>query len=612
MFAGDIFWTERRPLERGRTTLMRMSADGHVDELTPVPFNVRSRVHEYGGGAFSVGPLGVFCTSFDDQQLYRIAADAPPALVTSATSMRFADAIHDTMRNRLIAVREDHSTSGAEAVNALVSIDVASGEQRVIAQGHDFFSSPAVSPDGRQLAWLSWDHPNMPWDGTDLWLASIGSNGDVVDVRHIAGGRDESIFQPSWSPSGQLHFVSDRSGWWNLYRLASNAIEGVYPIDAEFGMPQWQFAMRTYGFDAQGEVIAAWSSAGEWQIARLPLLSQPPQPIATSLRSMRRVAVEGDTLLVVGGSPFAPERLVRIDLATGAETVVKASSSETIDPRYVSVARPFSFPTTGGVESHAFHYPPTNADYRPADAERPPLIVMSHGGPTGSTGASFNWTIQFWTSRGFAVVDVNYGGSTGYGRAYRNRLRGQWGVVDVDDAVNAAKHLVAIGEADGQRVAIRGGSAGGYTTLYALTFRDYFKAGASHYGIGDLETLARDTHKFESRYLDSLIGPYPEARALYVERSPIHHLDRLSSPMILFQGSDDKMVPPNQAEAMHDAVRRKGLPVAYVLFEGEGHGFRRAENIVRALEAELYFYGKIFGFVPADSIEPVTIDNLTA
>ena len=623
---GSVYWLERRPLERGRSTLMRLDGRGAIDEMTPAPFNVRSAVHEYGGGACSVGSLGIFACRFDDQQVYRIDAaarevndgagdaSASTTAITTLPAMRFADFAQDARRNRLIAVREDHSRAGTEAINALAAIDLATGDQRVLAEGHDFCSSPTLSPDGQHLAWLTWDHPNMPWDGTDLWLASIGDDGALDDIRHVAGGRDESIFQPGWSPSGELHFVSDRSGWWNLYRLAEGGMVAIHPLEAEFGVPQWAFGMRLYGFDAAGRVVAAYSRSGEWHLARIDPSDGPLTLtltlIPTSLRHIRRVVVDGDAVLALGGSPQAPEQLVRIDLTTHRETVIRASSTVAVDPAYVSIARPFSYPTASGAEAHAFHYAPVNRDFRPLDGERPPLIVMTHGGPTGSTNASFAWSIQFWTSRGFAVVDVNYGGSSGYGREYRNRLRGQWGVVDVDDAVNAAKHLVAIGAADGDRVAIRGGSAGGYTTLCALTFRDFFRAGASHYGIGDLESLAQDTHKFESRYLESLIGPYPGARALYVERSPIHHTARLSRPMILFQGSEDKAVPPNQAKSMYDAVRAKGLPVAYVLFDGEGHGFRRAENIMRAIEAELYFYGKIFGFVPADPIEPVTIDNL--
>ena len=614
---GTIYWTERRPQERGRTTLLRQREGGVTEELTPAPFNVRSRVHEYGGGAFSVGPCGIFCCAFDDQQIYRIAEGRAPEAITVLAGMRFADAIQDALRNRLIAIREDHTREGdtrekQEATNTLVAIDLATGRQSILAHGHDFYSSPALSPDGGALAWLSWDHPNMPWDGSDLWLSRLDADGNVSSIGHIAGGREESIFQPQWSPDGVLHFISDRSGWWNLYRVREGSIEAMLPMSSEFGVPQWTFGMRTYGFDARGDVIAGYTSNSQWNLARISSTGGSLDSIATTMRVIRRAIVDGDTALLLGGGPTTPEQLVTLDLRSGRQTVIRASSSVAFDPALVSKGEPISFPTTGGLIAHANYYAPTNPAHVPRDGELPPLIVMSHGGPTSSATASFSWNIQFWTSRGFAVVDVNYGGSSGYGRAYRQRLNGQWGVVDVDDAVNAARSLVERKAVDGDRVAIRGGSAGGYTTLSALAFRDFFKAGASHYGIGDLESLARDTHKFESRYLDTLIGPYPARRDLYVQRSPIHHTDRLSAPMILFQGSEDKAVPPNQAEAMYEAVRAKGLAVAYILFEGEGHGFRRAENIARAMEAELYFYGKIFGFTPADSIAPVTIDNLPA
>ncbi|MBK8741177.1 MAG: S9 family peptidase [Betaproteobacteria bacterium] len=610
--AGDtIYWTERRPQEGGRNALVRRRADGTIEDLAPAPFSARSRAHEYGGGAFSVSPLGIFFCSFEDQRLHRLGADGLPGALTHLAGMRYADMIADVARNRLIAVREDHN-GGGEAVNALVAIDVATGAERLLAGGHDFFSTPVLSPDGSRLAWLTWDHPNMPWDGTDLWVAAIGDDGTPGAPRHVAGGAAESIFQPAWSPAGELHFVSDRSGWWNLYRERSGTIAALQPMAAEFGMPQWVFGMSTYGFDGRGRIVCAYSSGGDWRLALLDPQAGSFETLVTSLRTIRRVRVGADFAVVVGGTPARPDGVVRIDLGTHGEQVIRSSSSAIVAPGYVAIAEAITFPTEGGREAHGFFYRPTNAAYRAAAGERPPLLVLNHGGPTSATDAGFNWSIQFWTSRGIGVVDVNYGGSSGYGRAYRQRLNGQWGVVDVDDAVNAAKYLVARGDADGERLAIRGGSAGGYTALCALTFRNFFKAGASHYGIGDLETLVRDTHKFEARYLDSLVGPYPAQQALYRARSPIHFTQRLAAAMILFQGADDKAVPPNQAEAMYLAVRAKGLPVAYLLFEGEGHGFRRAENIKRALEAELYFYSRIFGFAPADAIAPVAIENLPA
>ncbi|MEO7391858.1 MAG: S9 family peptidase, partial [Ramlibacter sp.] len=479
-----------------------------------------------------------------------------------------------------------------------------------LAGGHDFFSSPRLRPDGKQLVWLCWDHPNMPWDGTTLWLADIADDGMLGAAQAVAGGPGESIFQPEWSPAGELHFISDRTGWWNLYRLRGGVVQPLCPMAAEFCGPQWVFGMSSYGFDGGGSIVCTYTQLGRSQLAVLDTETLRIEPIATPYCVIDSLQVGAGFAVFVGGSETAPDVIVRLDLACQRVEVLRSASSASVDAAYISRAEAISYPTEGGLQAHAFFYAPANRDFTGAPGDRPPLLVFSHGGPTSATNAAFKWSIQFWTSRGFAVVDVNYGGSSGYGRAYRERLNEQWGVVDVDDSVNAARFLVARGDVNPQRLAIRGGSAGGYTTLCALTFRNFFHGGASHYGIGDLDALARDTHKFESRYLDRLIGPYPAAQALYRERSPINFTDRLSSPMILLQGTEDKAVPPAQAQAMFDAVRAKGLPVALLMFEGEQHGFRRAPTIQRALEAELYFYGRIFGFTPADPIEPVAIENL--
>ena len=606
----DIFWTEGRPQEQGRNVLVWCSADGRIADLTPAPLNVRSRVHEYGGGAFTVGRKAGFFTNDADQQVWRIRAGEAPQPLTAAPGMRHADLVIDAQHKRLVCVREDHSASG-EAVTTIVGTRLANGAQQVLVEGHDFFSSPCLSPDGRQLAWLSWDHPNMPWDGTELWLADVAADGSLAAPRRVAGGADESIFQPAWSPRGELHFVSDRSGWWNLYRERAGEVQALHPMAAEFGEPQWGFGMSSYGFDGDGRIVCVVSQHGLSQLATLDTESGVFETLPTPLCAIDMLRVGADFAVVIGASATQASAVVRIDLRTGEHRVLRSASTARVDAGFLSRAEAISFPTEGGLEAHAFFYAPANRDHRGPDGERPPLIVVSHGGPTGATDAGFTWSHQFWTSRGFAVVDVNYGGSSGYGRAYRERLDGQWGVVDVDDSIAAARFLIARGDVDAARVTVRGSSAGGYTTLCALTFRRFFKAGASHYGIGDLEALVRDTHKFESRYLDRLIGPYPQAQALYRERSPIHFTERLASPMILFQGAEDKAVPPAQAQAMFDAVNAKGLPVAHLLFEGEQHGFRRAATIRRVLEAELYFYGKVFGFTPADAIEPVDIRNLT-
>lgn len=610
----EILWSEGRPQEQGRNVLVQRAADGSLLDLNPWPFNVRTRAHEYGGGAFvaldELGKGGAVFSHYDDQQLYHVEPGGMPRQLTRDADQRYADALVDPTRRRLIAVREDHRAGAADAVATLVGIALDSGAVEVLVQGHDFFSSPALSPDGRQLAWLSWDHPNMPWDGTELWLADVAADGSLGAARRVAGGAAESIFQPMWSPRGELHFVSDRSGWWNLYRLRGAAVQPLHPMEAEFGTPQWAFGMSTYGFDGAGRIVCCINQRGLSTLAILEPDSGRFDTLDTPFCAIEGLRVGADFAVFIGASATQPAAIVRLDLRTGAHEVLRASSTAEIDAAFVSRAEPISFPTEGGLQAHAFFYAPVNRDRCGPAGERPPLIVISHGGPTSASDAGFKWAHQYWTSRGFAIVDVNYGGSSGYGRAYRERLNGQWGVVDVDDSVNAARHLVARGAVNAERIAIRGGSAGGYTTLCALTFRNFFKAGASHYGIGDLEALATDTHKFESRYLDRLIGPYPAARALYRERSPIHHTERLASPMILFQGAEDKAVPPSQAQTMFDAVNAKGLPVAYLLFEGEQHGFRRAATIRRTLEAELYFYGKVFGFTPADAIEPVDIRNL--
>ncbi len=620
----DVFWTEGRPQEQGRNVLVWCSADGHTADLTPAPLNVRSRAHEYGGGAFTVGRKAGFFTNDADQQLWRIRADEAPQPLTAQPGMRHADAVIDAQRKRLICVREDHTAQGTEAVTTVVAIKLSNGVAQVLASGHDFFSSPCLSPDGRHLAWLSWDHPNMPWDGTELWRADVLEGGALGAPLKVVGGCGESIFQPTWSPQGELHFVSDRSGWWNLYRQRGKSLEALHPMAAEFGVPQWAFGMSTYGFDARGRIVCTYWENGRSRLAVIDARGEARadvnddarsdgptfEPIDTPFCSIRDLQISADFAVFIGATETTAEAVVRLDLNGGAWRTLRVSSRAEIAPGFASIAQAISFPTEGGLQAHAFFYAPTNPGFIGPPGERPPLIVVNHGGPTGATDAAFKWSLQYWTSRGFAVVDVNYGGSVGFGRAYRERINGQWGVVDVDDAVNAARYLAGRGDVNAHRMAIRGASAGGYTTLCALTFRSFFQGGASHYGIGDLEALVRDTHKFESRYLDTLIGPYPACQTVYRERSPVNFTHRLTSPMILFQGAEDKAVPPAQAQAMFEAVKAKGLPVAYLLFEGEQHGFRRAANIRRALEAELYFYGRIFGFTPADAIEPVVIENL--
>ena len=484
-----------------------------------------------------------------------------------------------------------------------------------MVSGNDFYSSPRISPDGARLAWLTWNHPNMPWDGTELWVGELKEDGTVRQATRVAGGVSESIFQPEWSPDGVLHFVSDRTEWWNLYRwreeYSPSRVEPLCEMAAEFGIPQWTFGLSTYGFESSERITCVYIKNSTSHIARLSTATGKLEPLEVPYWGIRSLRVTPQRALFLADSPTEPTALVQLDFNRNRLEVLRRESNMPVDPGYLSVPQEIEFPTENGLSAFALFYPPKNRDYAAPEEARPPLLVISHGGPTGAAriGLDLEW-VQYWTSRGFAVLDVNYGGSTGFGRAYRNRLKGKWGIVDVDDCANGARYLVQRGQVDGARLIIRGGSAGGYTTLAALTFRDVFKAGASYFGVSDLESLAKDTHKFESRYLDSLIGPYPEGRDLYVQRSPIHFTDRLSCPIIFFQGLEDKVVPPDQAVKMFEAVRSRGLPTAYIAFEGEQHGFRKAETIKRSLEAELYFYSRVFGFELGEQMEPVPIANL--
>ncbi len=661
----DVYWVEGRASEGGRSVIVRRTPDGVNSDVTPPTFNVRTRVHEYGGAAYAIDRGVVYFSNFADQRLYRQPLGAPPVALTTE-GYYFADCHVDATRGRLLCVREDHTKDG-EPTSAIVAVGLEGGKGarsakgakgagaksaggasvQVLVSGADFYSDPIISPDGRSLAWLQWNHPNMPWDGTELWTAALEADGTLGPKEIVAGSDDESIFQPEWSPDGVLHFVSDRTGWWNLYRrrgptsregsvAAGPVIEPLRPMSAEFGKPQWAFSMVTYAFASPTRIVATYSEAGRWKMALIESEERRFEPVALSLEPLQSIRANARAVYFVGASPTEAPAVVKMTIGAMETEVLRSSSSERIAPEWISVPEAVTFRVTPEFQGpgpsasassnspgelrrdrllpeprdvHAFYYPPKNPNVVAPAGEKPPLIVLTHGGPTSATEDTFDPRVQFWTSRGFAILDVNYSGSTGYGRAYRDRLKGQWGIADVEDAVGGAQAMVAQGKADPNRLIIRGGSAGGYTTLAALTFHRTFKAGASYYGISDIEVLAHDTHKFESRYLESLIGPYPAAKDLYMQRSPIHFTDRLSCPLILFQGLEDKVVPPNQSAMMAEAVRKKGLPVAYVTFDGEQHGFRKAENIARALEAELYFYGEVFRFKIADAIEPVKIDN---
>ena len=605
----EIYWLEARPEEGGRSVVVRhVPGAAKGEDVVPRPFNARTRVHEYGGGAWTVAKGVLYFSNFADQRMYRVdrGGRTPVAITPQANPVaawRYADGVIDLRRGNWIGVREDHSESGHEPVNTIVRVALGGEPERgaVLAAGHDFYSSPKISEDGRWLAYLAWDHPRMPWVGTTLYVVELDGAGMAVgDPVKIAGGERESVVQPEWLPGREaddraLFFISDRTGWWNLYRcdLKTLGIEAMAPMEAEFAKPQWVFGMSAYAFAGGNRVICSYSSRGLGRLGSIDLRSGRLETFDLPYTDFGSVRAAGDQVVFRGGSATIPGSFVRLDLRTEKSEVLRKSTNVADDPglaQYFTQVESVEFPTEGGKTAFGLHYPAFNPDYRATEGDRPPLVVKCHGGPTSAASSTLDLQIQYWTSRGISVLDVNYGGSTGFGREYRERLDGNWGIVDVDDAVNGARYLAERGQADGRRSVITGGSAGGYTTLAALTLRDYFRGGGSHYGVSDPEMLARDTHKFESRYLDSLIGPYPERADLYRERSPVVHAERLSVPVIFFQGDEDMVVPPNQAEIMIEALRRKGLPVGYLLFLGEQHGFRKAENIKRCLDAELYFY----------------------
>ena len=619
---GDVWWLEGRASEGGRVVLVRRGRGGEQPaDVVPEGFNVRTGVHEYGGGSYCIHEGIAFVSGFDDQRLHRIDPGAEPVPITPAVEKRrhrYADGriTHDGAL--WIGVREKHAESdrSADVVNELVAVRTdGSAEPTVIVSGRDFYSNPRISPDGTRLCFLAWDLPWMPWDGCELHVADLASDGTVTNVEEVAGRIGvESIWQPDWSPSGDVVFASDRSGWWNLERVRDGERAVLHAAAAEFGYPAWVFGTSSYAFLPDGRIVCGYDRDARTSFGVLDPESGALEDLDVPHDAWSggpSVVADGSTVVYLAGSATAPAEIVALDLEAGTSEVVRSSSEVPVDQAYLSVPESIEFPTEGGLTAYALYYAPTNPAADAPEDERPPLLVMSHGGPTGNATASFDLEIQFWTSRGFAVVDVNYGGSTGYGRAYRERLNGEWGVVDLQDCLNAARYLVERGDADGERLLITGGSAGGYTTICALTFTNEFAAGATYFGIADLEQFGGgDTHKFELQYEHTLVGPYPERADLYRARSPIHFVDRIETPMLVLQGADDKVVPPSQAELIVGALRERGVPHAYLLFEGEGHGFRKAENIVRSLEAELSFYAQVLGFEPAGSIPELEIEHL--
>jgi dipeptidyl aminopeptidase/acylaminoacyl peptidase len=613
-----IYWTEGRPQEQGRSALVFCPHGGEPVDVVPADFNVRTRVHEYGGGAWFREGAVVFCSSFDDSRLYRIdAPGAEPQPITPEPpephALRYADGRVFADGRLIVCVREAHGEG--EPVNELVVLPTdGSSEPRVISTGRDFYAAPRPSPDGTRLAWMAWDHPYMPFEGTDLSVGDLAMDGSVTNGRRIAGSQSESIFQPEWSPDGLLYFVSDRTGWSNLYVEREGGVHALTSEEAELGFPQWVFDLTRYAFLADGRIACIFTRSaidglelldphsGRLERVELPYTSF----YSPSLRS------RGSRVVFPASSPTDPPVIVSLDLESGEQEIVRRSTDLELDDRYVSVAEAIQFEGADGLISHGFYYAPKNPEYEGPPHELPPLVVAVHGGPTAHVTNSLDLGVQLFTSRGIAVVDLNYGGSTGCGREYRDRLRGRWGEVDVEDSAAAARYLAGRGDADAARIEITGGSAGGYTTLMTLAVRDEFAAGTSYYGVADLVSFHEETHKFESHYDEYLVGPWPEAIELYRDRSPVTHADSIGRPLLLLQGLDDKVVPPSQSEVIVDALTRRGIPYSYIAFEGEGHGFRKAENVKRAIEAHLSFLARVFGFEPADEIEPIEIENLEA
>lgn len=585
----DVYWDEMRPSEGGRYVIVRSSKEGEVKDMTPKGYNVRTRVHEYGGGAYTAHQGKIYFVNDADQQIY-VQHNENVSLLTKGP-IRYADP--RATEKGLFAIAEDHKNEAA-VENTLVWISFESGKVTTLAKGEDFYSSPSLSPDGKKLAWLSWNHPDMPWDGATVWIADF-DQGELKNSYRIAGGKGEAVFQPQWSPDGTLYFIFDKSGWWNIYRYSpvDKVFENICPMSAEFGLPGWVFGMSTYAF-AGSKILCTYHQEGAWHLSLLDPSTRAMKKIPLAGTFYSQIRSTEDFAAFIEGSATQSKAVLYLDLKTSETKVLACNEKPEIASGYYSTAVPVTFSSKGGRQAHAFYYPPLNKDYQGLQGELPPLIVKAHGGPTAAVSSAFELSIQYWTSRGFAVLDVNYGGSTGYGRDYRNLLNGNWGIVDREDCEYGAKHCVDKGWVDSKKLAITGGSAGGYTTLCALTFGKVFSVGASYFGVSDLELLTKETHKFESHYLEKLVGPYPKNRDTYLERSPAHFPEKLNFPVIFLQGLEDKIVLPNQAEELYEALKKRGVHTELVLYQGEQHGFRKAETIKDALEKELQFYLSVF------------------
>jgi len=607
-----VYYDELRPYERGKTALMRNNKKRVEEEMLPENFSVRTTAHEYGGRSFYLKENDLFFVSFNDQRIYKVDREKKIEPITAEkNNLRYADIIFDKKRDFIFCVQEEHMKNG-EVVHSIIKIKLDTGKTQVIASGHDFYSSLTISPNKNKLSYICWDHPNMPWDGSYLIENDLSEEGDLINPLVIAGGDDESIFQPSYSPDNILFFVSDRTGFYNIYYL-KDVIEPLFPMEADFGCSQWLFGMSTYCFvESEGtyNVYCTYTKKGKDFISKVSWKDKILKEIDLPFSYYINLKSHKDKIVFVAGSAIEEKCIVLLDTKTGKHEVIKRSREIELDRSYISSAETIEYPTRNGAVAYALYFPPKNPDFVSGKEDLPPLIVKSHGGPTSHFSCVLNLETQFFTSRGYAVLEVNYAGSSGYGRAYRNSLRGNWGILDVHNCADAALYLSKKNKADVNRLIIKGGSAGGYTTLAALTFLNLFKAGASYYGISDLEALAIHTHKFESHYLERLVGPYPERKDIYFERSPINFINKISCPIILFQGSDDKIVPKEQAERMFNLLKKKKIPTAYFLFEGESHGFKQGKNIKTALEAELYFYSKIFNININEHVKPFKIENL--
>ena len=605
----DLYWIESRPEEGGRRAIVKRDGDGNISDAIPAEYSSRTRVHEYGGGSYFVDDGVIYFSNHKDQKLYRYNGEGTPEALTSE-GYRYADCIMDESHNQLICVQEDHTFDG-EPVNTLVAVSLDGGSKvRSLFSGTDFVSSPAISPDGNTLVWITWDHPNMNWDDTKMWQASLSKNGSISGTKTIVERASLSVQEPRYNENGDLYYISDPTGWWNfqIYEEDEHDSRSITRKEIEFGK-SGALGAHSWAFYGDDQIIAKYESGGTSHLATVNLMNGELTEIETPYVSISKVYSDGDYVFLLAATATSSTEIVEWD--DGEFETIKISQDQMVDDAYVSVPEAITFPNQKEENVHAFYYAPKNPNYTAPEGELPPTIVRLHGGPTGATSAAFRLNRQYWTTRGFAIIDINYGGSTGYGRNYRERLRGQWGVVDIDDTKAGLDYLVEQGLADPERLLIAGGSAGGYSVLVALSQHDVFAAGANYYGISDLEVLARDTHKYESRYLDSLIGRYPEDIDTYKARSPINYLDGFTSPLITFQGLLDEVVPPNQSELIVTALREKGVPVAYYPYEGEYHGFGKKENIIHALESELVFYGKILGFTPAGELPEIQIDNFT-